>query len=176
MTPAKTSAGIGRRATSAFEGYAEGSFGAAEEIDPIHVGGETIAGGVLGGGGDGELRNFEVDGLTSAELADGAVKKGYAEDTDVAAGAAETEAARAAGVGSDNSADGCGDLGGIGCEELFGAGGGVAEFQQGNGWADPGVAGRDFNLAEFFEGEHQPPCGTREPVSPVPAPAIVMGV
>ncbi len=96
------------------------------------------------------MRDFEVDGFAASVLADGAVEEGYAECTDVAARAAKTKAARAAGVGGNGAADGGGDLGGVGCEELSGAGGCVAEFEERDRGAYTSVAGRDFELAEFF--------------------------
>ena len=99
------------------------------------------------------MRDFEVDRFASAILADGAVEEGNAEGAEVATSAAETEAAGAAGVGSNDAANGGGDLGGVGREELFGAGSCVAEFKQGDGGAYASEAGGEFKLAEFFEGE-----------------------
>ncbi len=62
--------GQGEKGDLGFEGYTECAFGAAEEIDPIHLWLETVAGGVLGRSGNGKLVDFEVDRLASAVFAD----------------------------------------------------------------------------------------------------------
>ncbi len=88
---------------------------------------------------------------------------------------AETKAARAAGIRGDGAAERGGDLGGIGRIELAGEGGCIAEFEQ----REPGPTRAKpcliSSLRNVSSESTQPPCGTREPVRPEPAPAMVMG-
>ena len=140
--PAKHIGRRGQQLQFGFRHDSERAFAAREQIDPIHAGRQRISGGVLGGVGQRQLGNIEIDFVAAAHLEHAAVHQRDSQPENVPARAAVAKAARSAGVGGDGSADAGGALGGIGRIELAGARGlGLQRIQRyawARRWRGPG--------------------------------------
>ena len=94
----------------------------------------------------------------------------------MAACVAVKKAARSGSVRRDRAADQSGDLGGVRSVELFAAGRRGLQLAKKDARAHTRGSLMDNDVAKALRETTTPPKGTRPPVMPVPAPAMVTGV
>ena len=129
----------------------ERAFAAGKQIDTIHPGRERISGCVLGGCGQRQFGNIEINFVAAAQIEHAAIHQRDSQPQNMAAGAAVTKAARSAGVGGNGSANAGGALGGIGRIELAGARSFALQRIERHAGADNRAARANFKPPEFFE-------------------------